>query len=136
MQFHSIHVQYCDITRFTLHHSRHYKVSQSVPFFIHCKTITILLRIRVRGHFAMSITKNHESHYATALDNPLLQTWFDDTRQSKNTPNNSWSCMSQRPVKIWVWKSCRFSEKDPLTKELRDDSNFVLSFQLGSCLHW
>ena len=37
---------------------------------MHCKTITILLRIRVRGHFVMSITKNHESHYVTVLDNP------------------------------------------------------------------
>ena len=30
---------------------------------MHCKTVTILLRIRVRGHFVKSITKNHESHY-------------------------------------------------------------------------
>ena len=90
-----IHVQYCDVL-----HNRHHKVSQSLPFFMHCKTVTILargihaqkpkqasvhslksqrnpkgmhsifesvfcpisLRIRVRGHFVMSITKNHESH--------------------------------------------------------------------------
>ena len=38
---------------------------------MHCKTVTILLRIRVRGHFVMSITKNHEWHYVTVLDNPL-----------------------------------------------------------------
>ena len=37
-----------------------------------CKTITILLRIRVRGHFVMSITKKHESHYVTVLDNPQV----------------------------------------------------------------
>ena len=98
-----IHVQYCDVL-----HNRHHKVSQSLPFFMHCKTVTILargihaqkpkqasvhslksqrnpkgmhsifesvfcpisLRIRVRGHFVMSITKNHESHYATVLDSP------------------------------------------------------------------
>ena len=36
------------------------------------KTVTILLRIRVGGHFVMSITKNHESHYVGALDNPPL----------------------------------------------------------------
>ena len=36
-----------------------------------CKTVTILLRIRVRGHFVMSNTKYHESHYVKALDNPL-----------------------------------------------------------------
>ena len=34
------------------------------------KTVTILLRIRVGGHFVMSITKNHESHYVGVLDNP------------------------------------------------------------------
>ena len=56
--------------RFTVLYSRYLKVSQSVPFFMHCKTVTILLRIRVRGHFVMSITKNHESHYVTGLVNP------------------------------------------------------------------
>ena len=35
------------------------------------KTVTILLRIRVRGHFVMSNTKYQESHYVTVLDNPL-----------------------------------------------------------------
>ena len=35
------------------------------------KTVTILLTIRVRGHFVMSLTKNHESHYITVLDNSL-----------------------------------------------------------------
>ena len=65
-----IHVQYCDIIRFTVLHNRHHKVSQSVPFFMHCKTVTILLMIKVRGYFVMSITKNHESHYVTVLDNP------------------------------------------------------------------
>ena len=34
------------------------------------KTVTILLRIRARGHFVMSITKYHESHYVGVLDNP------------------------------------------------------------------
>ena len=66
----SIHVQYSDIMRFTLLQNRHHKVSQSVSFFMHCKTVTILLRITVRGHFVMSITKNHESHYVPVLDNP------------------------------------------------------------------
>ena len=28
---------------------------------MHCKTVAILLRIRVRGHFVMFITKNRES---------------------------------------------------------------------------
>ena len=37
---------------------------------MHCKTVAILLKIRVRGHFVMSITKNRESHYVTVLDNP------------------------------------------------------------------
>ena len=34
---------------------------------MHYKTVTILLRIRARGHFVMSITKNHESNYVTVL---------------------------------------------------------------------
>ena len=64
--------------RFTLLHNRHHKVSQSVSFFMHCKTVTILLRIRVRGHFVMSITKNHESHYVAVLDNPRCCCLFID----------------------------------------------------------
>ena len=44
------------------------------PFCFVCASawweyITILLRISVSGHFVMSITKNHESHYVTVLDN-------------------------------------------------------------------
>ena len=35
------------------------------------KTVTIFLTIRVRGHFVMSVKKNHESHYVTVLDNSL-----------------------------------------------------------------
>ena len=61
---------YSDIMRFTVLHNRHHKVSRSVPFFMQHKTVTILLTIRVRGHFVISITKNHESHYVTVLDNP------------------------------------------------------------------
>ena len=34
--------------RFTSLHNRHHKASQSISFFMHCKTVTILLRIRVR----------------------------------------------------------------------------------------
>ena len=55
--------------RFMVLHNRHHKVSQSVSFFMHRKTITILLRIWARGHFVMSITKTHESHYVGVLDN-------------------------------------------------------------------
>ena len=35
------------------------------------ETVTILLRIRVRGHFVMSITKYHESHSVGVLHNLL-----------------------------------------------------------------
>ena len=66
-----IPVQYCDIMRFMVLHNRHHKVSQSVSFFMQRKTVTILLRIRARGHFVMSITNTHESHYVRVLDNPL-----------------------------------------------------------------
>ena len=34
------------------------------------KTVTILLRVRVRGHFVLYNTIYHESHYVTVLDNP------------------------------------------------------------------
>jgi len=71
-----IHVQYSDIMRFTLLHNRHHKVPQSVSIFMHCKTVPILLRIRVRGHFVMSITKIHESHYDAVLDNPRCSLLF------------------------------------------------------------
>ena len=63
-------VQNRDIMRFMVLHNRHHKVSQSVSFFMHRKTVTILLRIWARGHFVMSITKTHESHYVGVLDNP------------------------------------------------------------------
>ena len=45
-------------------------MSQSVPFFVFHKTVTVQLQIRVRGHFVMSITKHHESNYVSVLDNP------------------------------------------------------------------
>ena len=64
-----IDVQYWDIMRSTVLHNGHHKVS----FVMDCKAITILLRIRVRGHFVMSITENHEFHYVTVLDNPPFQ---------------------------------------------------------------
>jgi len=50
-------------------------VSQSAPSSMHCKTVTILSRIWVKGHFAMSITKNHESHYVTVLDKPRTKVY-------------------------------------------------------------
>ena len=56
----SIHAQYSDIMRFTELHNRHHKVSLSLQF----------VNIRVRGHFVMSITKYHDSHYVGVLDNP------------------------------------------------------------------
>ena len=62
--------------RCTVLHNRHYEVSQSVPFFMHWKTFSILLRVRVRGHFVMSITKNHEFQYVTVLDNPRIGLQF------------------------------------------------------------
>ena len=86
-----IHVQYCDIMRFMVLHNRHHKVSQSVPFFMHCKTVTILLRIRVRGHFVMSITNNHESHYVTVLHNPHCAMHFLEDRRLGSILNTAQS---------------------------------------------
>ena len=34
------------------------------------KTVTTFLRIKVGGHFVMSIVKCYESHYVGVLDNP------------------------------------------------------------------
>ena len=56
--------------RFLVRHNRHHKVSQSVPHFMSRKTVTTFLRIKVGGHFVMSIVKCYESHYVGVLDNP------------------------------------------------------------------
>ena len=45
---------------FTVLHNRDHKVSQSVAFLMHCKTVTTLLRIRVGGHFVIS---NHKESW-------------------------------------------------------------------------
>ena len=58
--------------RFLVRHNRHHKVSQSVPHFMFRKTVTTFLRIKVGGHFVMSIVKCYESHYVGVFDNPLL----------------------------------------------------------------
>ena len=60
------------VMRFLVRHNRHHKVSQSVPLFMSRKTVTTFLRIKVGGHFVMSIVKCYESHYVGVLDNPLL----------------------------------------------------------------
>ena len=72
----AIHVQYSYIMRFLVRHNRHHKVSQSVPLFKSRKTVTIFLRIKVGGHFVMSIVKCHESHYVGVLDNPHFSKSF------------------------------------------------------------
>ena len=97
-----IHVQYSDIMRSTVLHIRHQKVSQSVPFFMHCKTVTILLRIRVRGHFVMSITNNHESHYVTVLGIPLFWPLLVDLR-SLLFGTFAISRLLQLPTR-WTWR--------------------------------
>ena len=56
--------------RFLVRHNRHHKVSQSVLYFMSRKTVTTFLRIKVGGHFVMSIMKCYESHYVGVLDNP------------------------------------------------------------------
>ena len=67
--------------RFLVRHIRHHKVSQSVPHFMSRKTVTTFLRIKVGGHFVMSIVKCYESHYVGVLDNP--QSWvLQDTRNN------------------------------------------------------
>ena len=65
-----IHFQYCGIMRFTVLHKRHHKVSQSVPFFIIAKQLQICQGLGLRGHFVMSITKNHETHYCHSIGQP------------------------------------------------------------------
>ena len=56
---------------------------------MHCKTVTILLRIRVRGHFVKSFTNNHESHY-------MSQYWTTPHEIEEQTYTIDW----------WVWDSC------------------------------
>ena len=56
---------------------------------MHCKTITILLRIRAGGHFVKSITKNHESHYVTVLENPQHESLYWDFNRERN--NGKWT---------------------------------------------
>ena len=96
-----IPVQYCDIMRFMVLHNRHHKVSQSVSFFMLSKTATILLRSKARGHFVMSITKTHESHYVGVLDNPhkvKILVWMAMYLGFWNVIINNYS-MSAR----WIW---------------------------------
>ena len=61
---------------------RHHNVSQSAPFFTCHKTVTILLRIKIRGHFVMSFTKHHEAHCRSIISSlvhlrKLLRTCWD-----------------------------------------------------------
>ena len=60
------------VMRFLVRHNRHHKVSQSVPHFMFRKTVSTFLRIKVGGHFVMSIVKCYESHYVGVLDNPRV----------------------------------------------------------------
>ena len=84
-----IHVQYSYIMRFLVRHNRHHKVSQSVPLFKSRKTVTIFLRIKVGGHFVMSIVKCHESHYVGVLDIPqACSTAHDKRSHSKRMKGN------------------------------------------------
>ena len=55
--------------RFTVLNNRHHKVSSS-------SCIVKPLVFWIRGQFVMSITKNHESHYVTVLDNPHPREYF------------------------------------------------------------
>ena len=64
--------------RFLVRHNRHHKVSQSVPLFKSRKTVAIFLRIKVGGHFVMSIVTCHESHYVGVLDNPRISNAFNE----------------------------------------------------------
>ena len=66
----SIHRHNEIVMRFLVRHNRNHKVSQSVPHFMSRKTVTTFLRIKVGGHFVMSIGKCYESHYVGVLDNP------------------------------------------------------------------
>ena len=92
-----IHVQYSGIMRFTVLRNRHHEVSQSVPFFMHCKTVTILLRITVRGHFVMSVTKNHESHYVIVLDNPYRPYTETSSKTSCRSTESQWTVRIRWP---------------------------------------
>ena len=102
----TIHVQYCGIMRFTVLHNRPHKVSRSVSFFMYCKTLTVLLRIRARGHFVMSIIRNRESHYVTVLDNPPLNT--SNFKFGNGLSYSSTRCQGCRARSFWNDKASAF----------------------------
>ena len=79
------------VMRFLVRHNRHHKASQSVPYFMSRKAVTTFLRIKVEGHFVMSIVKCYESHYVGVLDNPRM-TWLLQSlmylQPKTSTPNS------------------------------------------------
>ena len=127
-----IHVQYSNIMRFLVRHNRHHKVSQSVPLFKSRKTVTIFLRIKVGGHFVMSIVKCHESYYVGVLDNPqkcrLLKFW---PPWWKSTAVKSWAVLksfftvtfSAGFSSAWYFSHKHLS-KGPLTYHVLADAVF------------
>ena len=101
-----IHVQYCDVMRFMVLHNRHHKVSQSVPFFMQHKTVTILLRIRVRGHFVMSNTKYHESHHVTVLNNPPMTHTMMNQKEENHYSSVNYKSISWAPFPALLIPPC------------------------------
>ena len=75
---------------------------------MHRKTATILLRIRARGHFVMSITKTHESHYVGVLDNPLVRLSLKGNTGSRpfTEVKPCWTGYISGWVTIWIISLC------------------------------
>ena len=53
---------------------------------MHCKTGTILLRIRVRGHFVMSLTKNLIMSQCLTTLNPIRKEMIKKDGMMLNAP--------------------------------------------------
>ena len=62
---------------------------------MHRKTVTILLRIRARGDFVISITKTHESHYVGVLDNPRTRVCRKLRREPYFIKRTLWTRLKQ-----------------------------------------
>ena len=117
---------------------------------MHRKTVTILLRIRARGHFVMSITKTHESHYVGVLYNPqkISPFWLVKSSavffrtvqkrvnsvQKQVTNQAFWLVKDQRNSQMANQIFCFQIKHTPWMAQLMGSCNFVSLWKIYSCL--
>ena len=110
--------------RFTVLHNRHHKVSRSSCI---AKPSVCLLRITVRVHFVMSITKNHESHYVMVLDNPHRPYTETSSKTSCRSTESQWTVRIRWPHTTlectqYMTHSTRLGQKKGKSKWLQQRS--------------